>query len=96
MKQLTVKKAIKLYCLECCGGSRNEVVLCPVKECVLYPFRKRVGGRASVKLIRKHCYQCGEGTSDAIKKCEFKDKCVLYDFRLGKLPPRQKDTMQKS
>lgn len=32
-------KAIREKCLECCWDSANEVKLCPVKDCPLYPFR---------------------------------------------------------
>lgn len=32
-------KAIRAFCVECCGGSSNEVKLCPATECQLYAFR---------------------------------------------------------
>jgi len=32
-------KAIRAFCLDCCGGSANEVKLCAGKSCSLYPFR---------------------------------------------------------
>lgn len=32
-------KAIRAYCLDCCGGQANEVKLCPAEDCPLYPFR---------------------------------------------------------
>ena len=32
-------KAIRAFCLECCGGSSYEVKDCTSKECNLYPFR---------------------------------------------------------
>lgn len=32
-------KAIRANCLDCMGGSSNEVKLCPVDYCPLYPFR---------------------------------------------------------
>lgn len=32
-------KAIRQKCLECGEGSANEVKLCPVERCPLYPFR---------------------------------------------------------
>lgn len=31
-------KAIREKCLDCCGNA-NEVKLCPVTDCALYPFR---------------------------------------------------------
>lgn len=43
MNEMTIKsplKAIRHYCLECCGGSSNEVALCPSTNCQLYAFRK--------------------------------------------------------
>lgn len=32
-------KAIRLFCVECCGGSSNEVKLCPSEKCALHNFR---------------------------------------------------------
>lgn len=32
-------KAIKAKCLDCCAYQPNEVKLCPVTDCPLYPFR---------------------------------------------------------
>lgn len=32
-------KAIRLKCLDCSYNSSNEVRLCPVTDCILYPFR---------------------------------------------------------
>ena len=36
---LTPIKAIRAYCLGCCCGSYQEVQLCPVTDCELYPYR---------------------------------------------------------
>ncbi len=41
-------KAIRAFCLECCGGSSNEVKLCVSKNCALYPFR--FGKNPNIKL----------------------------------------------
>ena len=38
-KQTNPVKAIRAFCVECCGGSSNEVKLCPSVRCALYPFR---------------------------------------------------------
>jgi len=35
----TPLKAVRRHCLSCCGGSSNEVKLCPAKSCPLWPFR---------------------------------------------------------
>ena len=32
-------KAIRAFCVECCGGSTNEVKLCTSSRCMLFPFR---------------------------------------------------------
>ncbi len=39
MEATTPLKAIRLKCLDCCCGSSNEVKLCTVERCALYPFR---------------------------------------------------------
>jgi len=40
---MTTKKrilhAIREHCIDCCGGSKEEVRLCTVSDCALYPFR---------------------------------------------------------
>ena len=37
--KIKAMKSIKLYCLGCCCGNRNEVKLCPVTYCILYDYR---------------------------------------------------------
>lgn len=39
-KRMSALKAIRLKCLDCCCGSSNEVKLCTVSRCPLYPFRE--------------------------------------------------------
>ena len=39
MRKMTPCKAIRLKCLDCSGGSSNEVKLCVIPDCPLYPFR---------------------------------------------------------
>ncbi len=34
------RKAIKIFCLECCGYSSKEVDLCTGLACPLYPYRQ--------------------------------------------------------
>ena len=36
---MTPTKAIRLKCLDCMCGLANEVKLCPITDCSLYPFR---------------------------------------------------------
>lgn len=35
----TPMKAIRAKCLDCSGGSANEVKHCPITDCPLYPYR---------------------------------------------------------
>lgn len=37
---VTPMKAIRAKCLDCSCGSTNEVKLCPITRCPLYPFRE--------------------------------------------------------
>lgn len=39
MMQTNPVKAIRQFCLECCGGSSAEVKSCPSINCNLYAFR---------------------------------------------------------
>ena len=39
IKKLTSGKAIRLKCLDCTCYSPNEVQLCEIKDCTLWPFR---------------------------------------------------------
>lgn len=39
-KRISALKAIRLKCLDCSCGSSNEVKLCTVTGCPLYPFRE--------------------------------------------------------
>lgn len=39
-KRISPIKAIRLKCLDCRCGSSNEVKLCTVERCPLYPFRE--------------------------------------------------------
>ena len=50
--KVTPLKAIRQKCLDCCMGSAQEVRLCPVRDCALYPYRtghnpkrKGIGGK---------------------------------------------------
>lgn len=38
-KKMSPLRAIKLRCIDCCGGSYSEVKVCPSVNCALYPFR---------------------------------------------------------
>lgn len=38
-KTFTPLEAIKMKCLDCMGGMKSEVKLCPITDCPLYPYR---------------------------------------------------------
>lgn len=38
-KKTNPVKAIRAFCIDCCGGSAYEVKLCTAPKCALYPFR---------------------------------------------------------
>lgn len=37
--KLTPIKAIRAKCIDCCGGNKAEVKLCPCEDCTLFPYR---------------------------------------------------------
>ena len=39
IRKLTTLKAIRLKCLDCCAGNKNEVKLCTCEQCPLYVYR---------------------------------------------------------
>lgn len=39
MATLTPIKAIRAKCIDCCGGQKAEVRLCPCTDCTLHPYR---------------------------------------------------------
>ena len=39
VSKATLWKAIRHRCLECCYGSKNEVLNCTCDDCPLYPLR---------------------------------------------------------
>lgn len=54
---LTPIKAIRARCLDCCGGQKAEVRLCPSRKCPLWPYR--MGCRP--KDGETHAEQAGDG-----------------------------------
>lgn len=55
---LTPVKAMRAKCLDCCCGSAQEVKLCPITDCPLYPYRmghnpNRKGKGGNAEHLRK-------------------------------------------
>ena len=38
LKTFTPLEAIKMKCLDCMGGMKNEAKLCPITDCPLYTY----------------------------------------------------------
>lgn len=51
--------------------------------------------KSPLQAIKLHCWDCCGGSSDEVKKCTCKDTCVLWSFRLGKNPFKQKRVLSE-
>ena len=84
-------QAVRAECIDCCNGSLQEVRLCPVKQCALWPLRfgRRVpdGPQSVVGAIRAKCLDCSGGCRAEVASCTFA-QCRLHPFRFGKNPNR--------
>ena len=78
---LTRLESIRLFCLDCCAGSRSTVRECSFKdECSLWPHRMGTGGGDKSQLIRRYCRSCiGESPAN----CSY-EECSLWPFRTGR------------
>ena len=94
----TPKKTVRDYCIACadgaknvrqCGGNKNI----DGSKCPFYDYRiPGAGGKISVKIIRKFCYECMGNCSEAsrlIFQCKSESTCSLFPYRLGKNPMAQ-------
>lgn len=49
--------------------------------------------KSPLQAIKMKCWDCCGGSSDEARLCTCKDTCVLYPFRMGKNPFREKRVM---
>jgi hypothetical protein len=94
----TPGQAIHAYCVSCvgspyavraCGG---DVLIGAArgKGGVCFFYKYRLGtGRPSVKLIRRYCLECMQGSSETVRNCSSVD-CPVYPYRFGRSFTRQK------
>ena len=93
---LTPRRAVRLFCLECVGFSPKEVRVCQGDKlieggsCPLFDYRLGKA-RVSIKTILKNCRHCmgqerGQSRDD-IKACP-SVVCALWPYRMGKDPSR--------
>ena len=38
-KPMSLMKAVRAKCLDCCGGNKSVIPVCGIPNCPLYPFR---------------------------------------------------------
>lgn len=63
---LSKARAIKLYCLECAGGTASEATFCHLLECPLWPFR--LGAGIKSKLYRQRVTGAFTRRPDIVKE----------------------------
>ncbi len=90
-KMLSPLNAVRHKCLDCNCASSDEVSLCPVKGCSLWPYRfgsypeNHQGAKTVLRPIKAKCEDCVpeklNGVRDCAKKC-----CPLWPYRLGTNP----------
>ena len=101
LEEMTPRKAVRLFCLDCVGGSQAEVKKCrgdvclnggtnQIGKCLFYAHRAGKG-RVSVKTIRKMCLFCMCGDVKEVRECHASPDqsgfgCPLHPYRMGKNP----------
>lgn len=90
---ITPLHAVRLRCLDCCGYLQAEVKRCPIKNCLLWPYRMKTG-RIKLRTIRQYCLDCMGGSSVNVQGCADKE-CSLFPFRFGKNPNISEKTKEK-
>ena len=81
-------RAIRAYCVWCCGGDPRLVAGCTSPKCAL--FDRRLGrstGAGALKAIRARCLEC-TGTPSKVASCAEEGTCDLWSFRFGTNPKR--------
>jgi hypothetical protein len=92
----TPGQSIRRFCVACVG-SPHDLKKCGGDKCLggqgdkhgtcyLYPYRLGKG-RPSLKLIRKVCLECMEGSGRLVAECVARE-CHLYAYRFGQRPKR--------
>ena len=87
-RRLTPLRAVRRYCLWCCGDQANEVRLCPSQGCPLHDWRfgrKPKDGGSTLRIIRERCLDCAGFSPAAVREC-WDTSCTLYLYRMGKNP----------
>lgn len=91
---MSVSRAIRNKCLDCCCGSRDEVENCTV-DCNLHPWRlgDSVPENKYTEIVKK-CMECSSGDKYEVQACEMQS-CPLWKYRLGYTLRERKSTSKK-
>jgi len=54
MERISRSKAIRLKCIDCCGGNMAEVRRCPAENCPLWRYRMGKEENDELKPVRKN------------------------------------------
>ena len=49
--QMPLGRAVRLFCVECCGGSPSEAGKCVATDCQLWPFRMKANPWRKPKIM---------------------------------------------
>ena len=90
----TALESIRLFCVQCMGGSPSLVTDCPSSNCVLYPYRSGAiadgASRRLLKVIKTFCdgcAPCGDVAGCTASRCYLSlDPCPVWPFRNGTNP----------
>lgn len=70
-------KAIREFCIDCCGGSRETVKVCPSEKCALYPYRL---GKNPFRQKREMTEEQRKAIADRLKKGRENNSDDVEDF----------------
>ncbi len=71
MAKVTPMKAIRKHCIECSGGSYQEVALCEIESCHLFEYRfgkRPLNKQGQDKINHRETTRKGDVTYDRNKK----------------------------
>lgn len=85
--KLSPGEVVRAYCRDCVGSERfnDDIRDCTESECAFHPYRN--GRRVSVKVHRRFCLQCANGSHDYVANCPTRS-CPVWPYRMGKNPNR--------
>jgi hypothetical protein len=92
-KILPPLRAVRHRCLDCVCELPEEVKVCPVTDCPLWPFRfgkypeDHQGPKSVLKPIRAKCLDCSGSNRAEVRRCP-KKCCPIFPFRKGTNPRR--------